>query len=228
MKCRALLCAALAVVANGASKPSLEAFLTFPNREQLVSSSGSLVAWVSIVAGVPNIYGASTLQPSNAFVVTNNTGDDGMAFANLQFVGDHLVYTYGPDEDANPRHNIVPPDYHIYTAACAAIGSSSNRGPLTLSQHSPGRLLAVSPKRKDGSQGVLYAAADSVGVAVREISLADGRSFGADSFVFATKHGSISSVAWSSDGETLAFTNYRFDHAFVGLFHRGYAGNKMQ
>jgi hypothetical protein len=88
---------------------SLDEFMSFPNRGQLVMHpKNERLAWVSTTAGVTNIFGMDSVNNKNVFSITNNTDDGGMAITNLQFVGDHLLYTYGPDEDANPRHNTAP------------------------------------------------------------------------------------------------------------------------
>jgi hypothetical protein len=82
-------------------------------------------------------------------------------------------------------------------------------------------LIAVSPKRKDGSRGALYVTSGaSDGLKAFEVALS-GSSKTTPVHLFSSKHGSISNAVWSKDGETLAFANDRFDHAFIGLYHRG-------
>ena len=133
----------------------LDAFMTFPNRVSLVASAKSL-AWVTTTAGVTNLFGLDLADKTNkVYQITNNTEDAAMAFTTLQFVDDdRLIYTFGPDESSNPRHEVSPPGYNIFVSHCSAAAT-----PVAVAPHI---LLPASPKRKDGSQGALYALVQSI------------------------------------------------------------------
>ena len=89
---------------------SLDDYLSFTSRTQLVGS-GSRVAWVERVRGVPNLAGSEDGGPS--FQLTNFTGDDGLDIGGLVMTakGD-LVWAMGPVDAANQRSAAVLPVLH--------------------------------------------------------------------------------------------------------------------
>jgi dipeptidyl aminopeptidase/acylaminoacyl peptidase len=209
MKSFSLLCTFLsgACCHLVAATSTLESFLTFPNRANLVSTAGR-AAWVEIQNGQINVFGAFSVDRFSSFQMSNHSGDAGMAINDLQFSrdGDLLFYTYGPSDDANPTHEIVPP-----TQQMVVLSFKSSVQPTRLL--GPHVIVAVAAS----GDAVAHAETSATGVTVFETNLTTGTV----SSLFRSKHGSISSASWSPDGQTLVFSNNRFDHGYIGLFQRG-------
>jgi len=195
------------------SSVSLEQMLSYPYIEELVTSpTQPRLAWVTVRAGVRNIWAASG-PDFTAHQLTDYRADDGQELTNLAISSDGkaVVFVRGGDHDANwdaegglqpnPSHSPTQPKVQIWSVALNDGGAPS----------AP-KLLA------DGDQPVLSPRGDRVAfLKDNQVSVVptDG-SAPAKSLFFA--RGTIGSPVWSPAGDRLAFVTNRGDHSFIGVF----------
>ena len=203
-----LLSAICGSVIGAPNPPDLEAALSYPFEQNLVSAqTGDAIAWVQNIRGVRNIWvarGPSFL----ARQVTNNTADDGQELTGLVFSPDgrRLVWVRGGDHDANwpangglepnPSADPIEPKVTIWTALLAG------GAPVKLTEGDEPTLSAA---------GVLAFIKDHQAWSIP----LDGKS--APERLFFDR-GHIGNLTWSPEGNRLAFVSDRGDHAFVGVF----------
>ncbi|HLZ82685.1 MAG TPA: prolyl oligopeptidase family serine peptidase [Caulobacteraceae bacterium] len=207
----ALLAAAMVVAttAAAAAAPSLEAVLGYPFQSSLVAAEhGGAIAWVQTVRGVRNVW----LARAPDYVprqVTANAADDGQELTNLVFSpdGTRLAWVRGGDHDANwPAEGGLAPDPAASPeqpqVTIWAVDAAAGGPPVKVAE---GDFPAISAK------GVLAFVKDKQ---VWTAAL-DGKGKAERLFFDRGKDGEL---AWSPDGERLAFVSNRGDHGFVGVF----------
>ena len=101
---------------------SLEAFLNFPNRNQLVACSNSSIttaAWVETISGQSNVMSAigTNFDTLATVRLTDYRGDDGMVIEDLTLSDDcsRAYFTRLPSNLANPTHALKPPTATVFT-----------------------------------------------------------------------------------------------------------------
>jgi dipeptidyl aminopeptidase/acylaminoacyl peptidase len=188
--------------------PGLEAALSYPFEQDLVSAeSGDTIAWVQVVRGVRNIWVARgpAFTPRQ---ITHNSADDGQELSGLAFSpdGTRLVWARGGDHDANwpangglepdPAADPTEPKVTIWTALVAG------GEPVKVTEGDEPTISA---------DGVLAYVKDHQ---VWTTSL-DGKATPERLFF---DRGHVGELVWSPRGDRLAFVSDRGDHAFVGVF----------
>ena len=201
MTCRVSLVVTLtlAVIATdgalarvGAQTPgsfTIDQILAYPFPENLTASStGSTVAWTLNERGLRNIYIAEG-PDFRPRRLTNDTEDNGRELADLSFSDDgrYLVYVRGRNRDANS-----PQVWSITIADGVAKQLGDGDRPLIAPRNHRVAFM------KDGRIW---------------IGSIDGSSPAQSVYVRGTCEG----LAWSPDGETLAFASNRNTHGFITL-----------
>jgi dipeptidyl aminopeptidase/acylaminoacyl peptidase len=201
-----LLSGAMAVAAQ-ARDFALEDVIAFPFVEGLVAAPrADRVAWVRTARGVRNVWVADgpTFTPRQ---VTRYTEDDGQELTRLTFSpdGDTLLYVRGGDHGENwPAEGDLAPD--------PAAAPTEPR--ITIWE------ADISGKRAP----VAIAEGDNP-----VISSTGEIAFIKDHAIYSTRHGAVarrllfdrgqdSDLAFSHDGQKLAFVSDRRDHALVGVY----------
>ena len=223
---RSLLVLLLALVAAEAA--TVADYMSFTNRGQLSAYDGH-VAWVETRRGVANVYGAleTTGGLGTAFSLTDYTVDDGneiKLFGFFSAAKDKLLVHYDrrPSDDSNPTHATTPPVGGLYAVPFALPGRAASKLITTAAivESAFGRLLYKTSGEVAGAGGGNLGAAAYAAPSLMMLTLnaAGDGVVGTARRLFSTKHGSIGGMAWSPDGKTLAFSNDRGSHTFMGLY----------
>ena len=208
---RMALAAALVLVGAGRlpaqdAAPGLEPFLSYSFVNDLTASqTGDRFAWVEIRRGVRNLW----MAEAPAFTprrVTNGTTDDGQELSAIAWSPDGRVLAWerGAVEHngwadgmpaANPTSATVQPQMEIWVSVAGG-------APVKIGE---GEDPAVSATGR-----VAYISSNQVWTAPT-----DGAGKPAKLFY---DRGKIDSLAWSPDGNRLAFVSRRGDHSFIGIY----------
>lgn len=193
--------------------PSLEAMLGYPFQCQLVGApKGGAIAWVQMVRGVRNVWVATgpDFKPRQ---VTQNQADDGQELTGLSFSPDarRLVWVRGGDHDANwPAEGGLAPDPTAGTdQPLVTIWTAEMAG-------GPPVKVAEGDAPTISAKGVLAFIKDKQVWTAPLDGPNDGKGGKAERLFF--DRGKDDELAWSPDGERLAFVSARGDHAFIGVF----------
>ena len=195
----------------------LEAFLNFPNRNQLLSCGNNTVAWVETTAGQSNVVAAKKKSGSDTFSapfpVTPYRGDDGFVLESLSFSKDceAVFYTRKPSDMSNPTSAVAPPSSAVFQARLPRDGEPSQ--PTYLA---PEQLCAVGENTTDGTPRVYTVSYVGSFASVNSVEMT-GRS----TRLFTVRQGTITGLTWSPDRTRLAFANNRGDHGFIGIYTVG-------
>lgn len=191
---------------NNVMAQDIADYLSAPFPSSLVTSpDGKTVAWIFNDKGERNIY----LAKSPGYEVqklTDFEGDIGISIGQLTFSpkGDYLIFVRGNSnnrsgEPANPAQLQLDTSQNIYVFHiedknyyCLSTGQS----PVI---HPDGKTMTFLEKG-----------------AIHQISYQDPE---ADSEQLFKARGSIIQHSWSPDGKYLAFTSFRDDHAFLGIYN---------
>ncbi len=182
---------------------TIDQVMSAPFASSLVASpTGAKLAWLLDEQGRHNVWVAEA-PLFQAHKVTDFNSDDGQEIGDLTWSkdGQSLFFTRGGELEnggENPNPGLLParPDQSIWTVQLN--GAPSHK--LT-----EGRSPAVSPAGdlvtfiRGGQLFTMTLSGQSVKEAVREA-------------------GSVTGLRWSPNGKSLAFTNTRKDHSFVGLY----------
>ncbi len=195
------------------SAPSLEAMLGYPFQSELVAApKGGAIAWVQMVRGVRNVW-VATGPDFTPRQVTANRDDDGQELTGLAFSPDgrRLVWVRGGDHDANwPAEGGLAPDPTAGTnqpTVTIWIADTAGGAPVKVAE---GDAPTISAK------GVLAFIEDKQVWTAPLDGPKNGNAGKAERLFF--DRGKDDELAWSPDGERLAFVSGRGDHAFIGVF----------
>ncbi len=189
---------------------SLSQVLSYPFPNALVSSAdGKSIAYVLNERGVRSVWFAQA-PAFSPHMLWSSGSDDGQEITNLSISNDgkHVVYVRGGDHDANwPERPWPDPDLrdtnepHMQVVSLATAGGP----PKVLAD---GDAPAIAP---DGARVAFVHDGDG------KIWIApiDGSKDAAQYFF---DRGTDAELTWSPDGDALAFTSDRGDHAFIGVY----------
>ena len=209
----ALVVAALALAAapaRGQSDYELEDILAAPFATDVVAApAGEAFAWIRYDRGARNLWVAEGPRFTGR-QVTAWSGDDGQDLAAPVFTPDgrHVLFVRGggpnrQGEIPNPTSEPEPAERAIWIAPL------DGGEPRRLAE---GGSPSVAP---DGETVVFLAGGQVLAVPLAE---ADEATEPAAPRPLFTIRGSADELTWSPDGDRLAFSSRRGDHAFIGVF----------
>jgi dipeptidyl aminopeptidase/acylaminoacyl peptidase len=204
------------------SAPTLDDFLSFPTRQNLVAGTNNdaclnAVAWTELKSGVNNVWMIADAFHNQCVAeqVTNFTIDDGTEMFDLQLIanGDNCfpIFVLGPTAGANPNHNIQPPSYGTW------VPEDLTKFPPTMIRRLNGVYQTVSP---DGNQLLYVTKGDALSSTKVEVVQLASNSPPTPSFLFAVKQGTIHDLQWLKN-DIILFSNNRGDHGFIGMYTIG-------
>ena len=181
---------------------SIERYLNAPFASELLAApGGGRVAWIVEERGARNLWVASA-PDYNGRRLTAYTEDDGQDLGDLAWSADgrFLAYARGGDletngDNPNPRNLPATPEQAVFVVAL------EGGVPKKLSE---GRGPAIS---RDGH--VAFLKNGQIWMTTIE---------GAQPAEAVHTKASSYELQWSPDGSALAFTSYRGDHAFIGVY----------
>ena len=205
---RALLCL-LALGAVFGAEP-IERYLSAPFASDLIAApGGGKVAWILDERGARNIWVASAPDYQGRRL-TSYKDDDGQDLGDIAWSTDgrYLVYVRGGDLETNgdipnPRNLPQTPEQAVYAIPFeggAPRKLSDGRGPV-VSRNGNVAFL------KNGQIWMTTLDAES-----------DPKKTGAKPTEAVHTKASSYELQWSPDGAALAFTSYRGDHSFIGVY----------
>jgi dipeptidyl aminopeptidase/acylaminoacyl peptidase len=186
---------------------TLDQVLGAPYTESLMASSdGQHLAWVVNERGVRNIWFTAISAPSPQKVTAFNA-DDGLAITLEAATATHILFTRGNGNNrdgapANPASLSPVPQRQLMRL------SLSDSALDTLAQ---GAGIELHPNGNE----LLHTQGKKV-YRIRGLDTAEPQS----EFLFEARSG-VTSLAWSPDGQKVAFVSPRTDHSFVGVFTPG-------
>lgn len=199
------------IAAEPADSFELDQLLRAPMTTELVSAEGAeRLAWVSYEQGRRNVWFAEAPHYIPKQLTAFNK-DDGQRIGGLSFTpdGEFLFYARGNEEAANPASRTVPPQQLIRVIELAS-GRDQAIG--------AGQQSLVSP---DGEHVVIMRGGHPVLFEVDAArTLIDADEFTKHEPIFKDR-GAIRNMAWSPDSRHIAFTSFRDDHSFVGVYELG-------
>lgn len=211
-----------AIIHLAAALPSLQDVMSFTTRSQLVSS-GDRIAWVESTRGEVNVYGAleSTGFEPFPLLSANNSWTREDACKDITIVGfwsaDLLHVRVSMRDGTNALHLPDP------------LNSGDGLYAVAFRAHSTATLLTALPIESIAHGRALYASvaaappSAALGTGVAQINVAtllpSGVALDANGFapLLRSLSGTFSDFAWSPDGQSLAFTSQRGDHALLGV-----------
>ena len=190
-------------------------YLSFTSRHSLVGN-GTRLAWVERSRGTEKIFAVDLASSNPPVVVANYTDADGYSIGALTLDGESFWWTRATPSDTNPAADADPgTEVETLTIKCPTLQTCSGRvqlvakhvlravshGKATFATTEGGRIRI---SEYDGTPG------DPLTTLVRTAgALAEGCT------------AANPPLAWSPDGNTLAFSVFRLDHSFIGLYTRG-------
>ena len=230
-----LVVTSTAAVALLSPPPSLDAYLSFPTRQNLVAGStnaaksnfdacSNAVAWTEIISGVNNVHMTTDTRMNlcNNVQITDFTVDVGSEMLDLQLIsdGDHCfpIFVLGPTAGANPNHENQPPSYSTW------VPEDVTQFPPKMIRSLNAVYQTVSP---DGKQMVYVTSGDALSstkvysttINTKNTSASISND-NAQIFLFAVKQGTINDLQWIKD-DIILFSNNRGDHGFIGMYTVG-------
>ena len=214
-----MICTAL--LALCAASYTEDDFLSFTSRTSLVSScaGGSHLAWVETFRGTSNVVGANIIASgSKPMALTNYSDDDGISIEALMMSDDgmRLLYTRATPSDTNPASSADPMTQRTtYSLKCDDVYN----GMCTPEVVAPHMLYAAS---RDATKATFAITSDGrVCIIEVDVMTKVSTTLVRTAGVLADGCNGNPSLAWSPDGNTLAFSITRLDHSFIGLWTRG-------
>ncbi len=189
----------------------LDQLLKAPMTTELVAAGDAeRIAWVTYEQGRRNVWFAEAPnfvpKPLTAF-----DQDDGQRIGGLQFSpdGEFLFYEQGNAEAANPSSLAAPPEQVI-----RVIELASGRD----QKIAAGQGVRVSP---DGQHLLFMRSGSPVLFEIDAARSSIDRDDIAQREPLFRDRGTIQDLAWAPDSRRIAFTSFRDDHSFVGVYDLG-------
>ena len=189
---------------------TLDQLLSHPFPEHLTASPiGSTIAWTLNERGVRNIYIAQgpEFQPRRLTIYNE---DDGRDLRDLSFSDDgrYLVYVRGASRESVPKPATDQPS----PSAAPPVRPSSEVWSITVDDGSSRRLgSGETPLVAPRTHRVAFLKGGRLWIAPLDGSTPEESVY---------VRGTAEALAWSPDGETLAFASNRESHGFITLFTR--------
>ena len=190
-------------------------YLGFTSRHSLVGN-GTRLAWVEKVRGTEKVFAVDLASSTLPVVIANYTDAEGYSIGALTLDGESFWWTRATPSDTNPAADADPgTEVETLTIKCPTLQTCDGRVQLVAKhvlravQHGKATFATTEGGRiriseYDGTPG------DPLTTLVRTAgALAEGCT------------AANPPLAWSPDGNTLAFSVFRLDHSFIGLYTRG-------